>query len=104
LNEKNSIEVKNPDNNLITCEKLKHKHTKGPLLENIVGTQYKKLYLKHIKIKVGSKADSYILNKSNEIIKLENIVNLHQETTLLLLEKYLKLKKLFMIILLLQHF
>ncbi|KAE9522426.1 hypothetical protein AGLY_017185 [Aphis glycines] len=94
LNEKNSIGVKKP-NNLIKYEELKHKHTNGPLLENISRTQYKKLYLKNLKIKVGSKTDSYILNKSNEIIKVENIVNLHETNNIkqLLLEKILKLKK-----------
>ncbi|KAF0730382.1 Uncharacterized protein FWK35_00030189 [Aphis craccivora] len=41
-NEQTSIEVKISDKNLINCEELKHKHTDGPLLENIEGSQYKK--------------------------------------------------------------
>lgn len=95
LNEKNVIEVKQPDDNSIECEELKHKHIDGPLLENIVGTQYKKLFLKNIKIKVGSKADSYILNKSNEIIKVENIVNLHKTNNIIIIGKTFETKTAF---------
>lgn len=95
LNEKNSFEVKISDNNLIKCEELKHKHTDGPLVENIVGTQYKKLYFKNIKIKVGSKADCYIINKSNEIIKVENIVNLHETNKIIIIGKMFETKKAF---------
>lgn len=95
LNEKNSIEVKISDNNLIKCEELKHKHIDGPLIENIVGKQYKKLYLKNIKINVGSKTECYILNKSNEIIKVENIINLHKTNTIIIIGKMFETKKAF---------
>lgn len=93
LNEKTSIEVKISNKNLINCEELKHKHTDGPLLENIEGSQYKKLYLKNIKIKVGSKVDCFILNKMNDIIKVENIVSLHETNKIIIIGKVFETKK-----------
>ncbi|CAI6373398.1 unnamed protein product [Macrosiphum euphorbiae] len=92
-NERHFIEGKTSEQHLKNCEQLKHKHTDGPLLENLIGFQYKKLYLKNIKIKVGNNADSFILNDSNDIIKVENIVSLHKTNEIVIIGKVFEIKK-----------
>lgn len=56
---------------------LKSIHTNGPLLQNINGLQYKKLYLKNITIKVDKMADSFFLTKTFDVVKVYNIVTLN---------------------------
>ncbi|KAF0710825.1 Uncharacterized protein FWK35_00033241, partial [Aphis craccivora] len=94
-NERNFIERKIFEQNLINCEQLKHKDTDGPLLENLIGVQYKKLYFKNIKIKVGDNANSFILNDSNDIIKVENIISLNKTNEIFIIGKVFEVKKAF---------
>lgn len=94
-NERNFIERKILEQNLINCEQLKHKHTDGPLLENLIEVQYKKLYFKNIKTKVGDNANSFILNDSNDIIKVENIISLNKTNEIFIIGKVFEVKKAF---------
>jgi len=49
-------------------------HTNGPLINNIVGIQFQKLQIGHIKLNIAIDKESYFLTKSREVVKCLNIV------------------------------
>jgi len=76
FNERNQIQG-NISKKINEFPYLKSIHTEGPLLQNINGLQYKKLYLKNITIKVDKIADSFFLTKTFDVVKVYNIVTLN---------------------------
>jgi len=62
-NEKNHVGGEISKNNNTKFPNLKCKHNNGPLLENINGLQYEKLYLKGITVKTNRNADSFFFNQ-----------------------------------------
>lgn len=49
-------------------------HTDGPLINNIVGVQFKKLQIGHIKLNIAVGKESFFLTNSGEVAKCLNIV------------------------------
>lgn len=69
---KTSDSNSNNNNKDIVCKK---QHQKGPLLDNLINPlQYHVLISNKFKINYNSEKDSYIMSKSNEIIKVINII------------------------------
>lgn len=55
----------------------RNKHSEGPLLEELIGSQYKSLYLENFTIKTNNIADCYVMCKNNNIFQVKNIVNVN---------------------------
>lgn len=51
---------------------LKYIHNNGPLIDNITGSQYYIFLFKNIKINVKEEKDSFVLTKTNEVVKCLN--------------------------------
>ncbi|CAI6372886.1 unnamed protein product [Macrosiphum euphorbiae] len=77
----NSINLKTFKSTQLCYEKpiLKRPHTNGPLIDNIVGVQYKSLLFRnfHISIKKQKDSDSFILTNSGEVVKCVNVIEMN---------------------------
>jgi hypothetical protein len=80
--EKNSVIIEEifsksfDKNKLLYAEKpiLKQEHTEGLFNKNLVGSQYKSLFFKHLKIKIKEEVDCFVLIKNKIIVKCLNII------------------------------
>jgi len=71
----------------------KNEHSKGPLLEDLTGSQYKTLYLDNFTIKTNNIADCYVLCKNNNIYQVKNIVNVDDMDKIVILGNIFLSKK-----------
>lgn len=94
FNERNQIQG-NISKKINEFPYLKSIHTDGPLLQNINGLQYKKLYLKNITMKVDKIADSFFLTKTFDVVKVYNIVTLNSTYNDIIFGKVFETKRAF---------
>jgi len=67
----NSDIDKKTETNFSLC---KNKHTEGPILEHLTGSQYKTIYLKYFTIKTHNNAHNFLVSKNHKIFQVKNIV------------------------------
>lgn len=67
---------------------FKNSHNNGPLLNNIIGTQYHTIEFNKIKINIKYDKDSFIITKQNEIVKCMNFI--HNDNEIIIVGKMYK--------------
>lgn len=93
LIEKNSTSLIS-NNNVPNYPYLKRQHSKGPLVDNISGVQYRELYTKEFCLKL-SKANNGIILNCKTVCRVENILSNDNGDIILIYKKYINKKDFF---------